>query len=138
MDPIGLGMENFNALGMWREKERGQTIDTAGKLITGESFNSIQELKHILVERHGSDFYRCLAEKLLTYALGRGPEYYDTESVDQIVERMEKDQGRFSSLLAGIVESAPFQEQRLRATAVMAGSRPSRQNQGMNMKITIP
>ncbi len=120
MDPIGLGMENFNALGVWRERERGQAIDTAGKLITGESFDSIQELKHILATNHKTDFYRCLTEKMLTYALGRGTECYDAETVDKIVQRMERDQGRFSSLLAGIIDSAPFQEQRLRATPVMA------------------
>jgi PAS domain-containing protein len=118
MDPIGLGMENFNAMGMWREKERGQTIDTAGKLITGESFTSVQELKQILATEHRRDFYRCLTEKLLTYALGRGPEYYDVETVDQIVQRLERENGRFSALLMGILESAPFQRQRNHATAI--------------------
>ncbi len=69
MDPIGLGLENFNALGVWREKEHGQTIkETAGKLVKGEAFNSVQELKRILATTHKEDFYRCLTEKLLTYA----------------------------------------------------------------------
>ncbi len=120
MDPIGLGLENFNALGVWREKERGQPIETAGQLVTGETFNSVQELKQILVTTHKSDFYRCLTEKLLTYALGRGPEYYDTETVDQIVLRLEKENGRFSALLNGIIESAPFQKQRTRAHSTLA------------------
>ncbi len=115
MDPIGLGFENFNALGVWRDKERGQTIEPGGKLVTGETFTSVQELKRILVTNHKADFYRCLTEKLLTYALGRGTEYYDTETVDQIVARLDQENGRFNALLMGVIESAPFQKQRNRA-----------------------
>ena len=125
MDPIGLGMENFNALGVWRDKERGQTIDTAGKLVTGETFNSVQELKHILATKHKADFYRCLTEKLLTYALGRGTEYYDLETVDQIVRRLDQEDGRFGALLMGVIESAPFQQQRNRPNSAFADSRES-------------
>src|SRR6185369_11145474 len=62
MDPPGLALENFNAMGMWREKERGQTIDAVGKLITGETFSDIRELKHVLVTDRHADFYRCLTE----------------------------------------------------------------------------
>jgi hypothetical protein len=112
MDPLGLALENFNALGMWREKERGQPIDAAGKLITGEPFNDIRDIKKVLATRHRRDFYHCLTEKMLTYALGRGLAYYDVEAVDRIVERLEKENGRFSALLVGIVESAPFQKRR--------------------------
>ncbi len=112
MDPIGFGFENFNAMGMWRDHERNQTIQAGGTLVTGENFKSVSELKHILVTRRKTDFYRCLTEKLLTYALGRGLEYYDVETTDRIVERLGKEDGRFSALLMGIVESAPFQRQR--------------------------
>ena len=56
MDPLGLALENFNAHGMWREQERGQPIDAAGKLITGEAFTNIQELKRILVNEHARIF----------------------------------------------------------------------------------
>jgi hypothetical protein len=112
MDPLGLSLENFNALGMYREKERGNSIDASGKLLTGESFKNASELKEILRKNHVQDFYRCLTEKMLTYALGRGLEYYDVETVDRIVDRIEKDHGKFSALLMGIVESAPFQERR--------------------------
>jgi hypothetical protein len=113
MDPLGLALENFNALGMWREKERGQAIDAAGKLITGETFHDVREVKRTIVTNHRLDFYRCLTEKLLTYALGRGLEYYDVHTVDQIVERLDQDNGRISALITGIVESAPFQKRRI-------------------------
>jgi mono/diheme cytochrome c family protein len=112
MDPLGLALDNFNAMGAWREAERKQPIDTSGKLLTGESFSDIRELKRVLKENHRTDFYRCLTEKLLTYALGRGLEYYDVEAVDQIVDRLDREQGRFSALLVGIIESAPFQKMR--------------------------
>jgi hypothetical protein len=112
MDPLGLGLENFNALGMYREKENGKPIDTGGKLITGEDFKSMTELKKILKGPRRQDFYRCLTEKFLTYALGRGPEYYDVEAIDRIVERLERENGRFSALLMAVIESAPFQKRR--------------------------
>jgi hypothetical protein len=122
MDPIGLAMENFNALGIWRDTERNQNIDAAGKLITGETFNNVRELKHILATSHREDFYRCLTEKMLTYALGRGLEYYDAETVDRIVQRLDEQNGHFSALLSGIIESAPFQKQRNLANPVFAYS----------------
>jgi hypothetical protein len=114
MDPLGLGFENFNALGMWRERERNQPIDAAGQLVTGETFTSVRELKQILRGPRKTDFYRCLTEKIMTYALGRGLEYYDVETVDRIVDRLEADDGRFSALLTGVIESAPFQQRRVK------------------------
>ncbi len=112
MDPLGLALDNFNPLGTWRNAENGEKIDPSGRLITGEPFRDIRDLKRTLRERHGRDFYRCLTEKLLTYALGRGLEYYDVETVDRIVERLDKDGGRFSALLMGVIESSPFQKRR--------------------------
>jgi hypothetical protein len=112
MDPLGLALENFNALGIWREKERNQPIDAAGQLITGETFGTVRELKNILVTKHRRDFYRCLTEKMLTYALGRGLDYRDVLTVDEIVARLEKENGRPSVLLTGIIESAAFQKRR--------------------------
>ena len=112
MDPLGLALENYNALGRWRDKESGQPIDASGRLITGEEFKGIGELKRILVDRHRRDFYRCLSEKMLIYALGRGLDYCDVETVDRLVERIEAANGRPSALLMGIAESAPFQRRR--------------------------
>ncbi len=108
MDPLGLALENFNAMGMWRTSEYNEPIDATGQLITGETFSDVKELKHIIVKDHYEDFYRTVTEKLLTYAVGRGLEYYDVGTVDQIVDRIEKADGRASALLAGVVESAPF------------------------------
>ena len=112
MDPLGLAMENYNALGIWRETDRGEPIDSAGELITGEKFAGADDLKRILVERHSREFYRCFTEKLLTYALGRGLDYHDVGVVDEIVGQIEQSGGKPADLIRGIVESAPFQRMR--------------------------
>jgi len=112
MDPLGLALENFNAMGIWREREQGQPIDAAGRLITGEQFSDVKDLRRILATKHQLDFYRALTEKLLTYALGRGMEYYDVETIDRVVAGLETSNGQPSALLMGIVESAPFQKTR--------------------------
>ena len=117
MDPLGLALENFNAFGRFRSMERQQPIDPAGELITGEKFAGAGELKEALVTNHKMEFYRTLASKLLTYVLGRGMEYYDTVAIDEIAERMDKQDGRFSALLMGVLESTPVQKTRPAAIA---------------------
>jgi hypothetical protein len=112
MDPLGLALENFNAMGMWRDEEAKQPINPAGQLVTGEAFRNVRELKRVLTHERQADFYRCLTEKLLTYALGRGLEYYDVATVDQIVGQLGQENGRFSVVLAGVINSAPFQKER--------------------------
>lgn len=112
MDPLGLALENFNAMGMWREQEFGNPLDASGELFTGDHFQDVRQLKRALVEKHLRSFHTCLTEKLLTYALGRGLEYYDVPTVDAIVDRIEKEEGRFSALLMGIVESPAFLNRR--------------------------
>jgi hypothetical protein len=112
MDPLGLALENFNAMGVWRDQEFKQPIDATGSLVTGESFNNIRELKSILVKNHARDFYTTVTEKLLTYALGRGLDYNDVETIDQIVVRIEAADGRAQALIKGVIESAPFQRMR--------------------------
>jgi hypothetical protein len=120
MDPIGLGFENFNGVGMWRDSERKQPIVAEGSLVTGETFRSVSELKRILVTAHRTDFYRTISTKLLTYATGRGTDYYDVETIDRIVKRLEDSDGKFSALLMGVIESAPFQKMRTQATVTAA------------------
>jgi len=112
MDPIGLGLENFNALGQFRTQENGKPIDTAGKLLTGEKFTDVAGLKEILAGKRKNDFYRCFSEKLLTYAIGRGVEYYDSTTISLLTERLQKNNGKLRELVQGIVESAPFQKRR--------------------------
>jgi hypothetical protein len=114
MDPLGLALENFNALGLWRTHDQGQPIDATGQLLSGERFTDIRQLKKVLVQNHAVEFYRTLTEKMLIYALGRGLEYYDVGTVDQIVDRLKESNGSPSVLLSGIINSAPFQ--RTRAT----------------------
>jgi hypothetical protein len=97
---------------MWRDEEKKQRIDASGKLITGETFQDVRDLKKILKERHASIFYRCVTEKMLTYALGRGLETTDEHTLDLIVRRLEENGGKFSALIQGVIESAPFQKQR--------------------------
>lgn len=109
MDPLGLALENFNALGRFREKERADPIDPSGRLITGEAFANVRELKRILVSDRRHDYYHCMSEKLLTYALGRGLSYPDVQTLDVLVERLEREGGRASALIAGVIESPAFQ-----------------------------
>ncbi len=112
MDPLGLALEEFNAVGQWRKEENGQPIDTAGQLITGEKFANVQELSRVIANERRSDFYHCVTEKMLTYALGRGVEYFDTPTIEDIVAKLEADSGKIRTLIYGIVESTPFQLRR--------------------------
>ncbi len=125
MDPLGLALENFNALGMWRTKERGQDIKVEGELVTGEKLASVDDLRKLLVGQRRADFYRTLTQKFMIYALGRDLDYYDVDAVDQIVDRLEKQHGQFSALLMGVIESAPFQMRReINMPVAQAGEKP--------------
>jgi hypothetical protein len=108
MDPIGLSMENFDAIGHWRTREGEAAVDASGGFIDGSTFEGADGLKQALLRRPDL-FTSALSEKLLTYALGRGLEYYDAPAVRTIVRRTAADQYRFSSLILSIVRSAPFQ-----------------------------
>lgn len=111
MDSMGFALENFDPLGRWREKDGEFSIDPAGELPGGERFSGPTELKQILISKRDL-FARCLTEKMLTYALGRGLEYYDRPAVNRIVDSMKQQEFRFSSLLQGIVTSEPFTRRR--------------------------
>jgi hypothetical protein len=118
MDPLGLALENFNAEGLYRSQELSQPIDPAGQLYTGEPFKDVTELKQALVKNHLQEFYRCITEKMLIYATGRGMDDYDMPTIDKIADRLDREDGRCSSLILGVIESAPFQEQRVAGQAV--------------------
>ena len=112
MDPIGLGLENYDALGRFRMTEADKPIDTAGILVTGEKFSNVEGLKAILSQKRRPDFYRTISEKLLTYAIGRGVEYYDSPTIEQLVAHMNKYDGKLTELIHAITTSAPFQMRR--------------------------
>ena len=124
MDPLGLGLENFDAVGLWREEDGGVPIDASSQLASGERFAGIRELRAILSTKKRL-FYRCLTRKLMTYALGRGIEYTDIPEVETIVDAMLADDGQFSILLMGIIESPQFQMRRGNGDADRAPSSQS-------------
>jgi hypothetical protein len=109
MDPLGFALENFDAIGEWRAEDRyaGTAIDASGRLIDGTSVNSPADLRVALTKRP-EQFVQTLTERLMTYALGRTVEYYDMPTVRKIVREAARDNYRFSSIVMGIVRSAPF------------------------------
>ena len=111
MDPIGFAMENYNAIGKFRTKDGEHDIDSAGQLPDGTSFDGIADLKQILKDRK-KQFAQCLTEKMLTYALGRGLEYFDKSTIDRIVAELEANDYKSSVLITTIVKSNPFRLRR--------------------------
>ncbi len=111
MDPLGFGLENYDAIGRWRVTDGDRPVDGSGKLPSGEAFNSPRELKSVLLDHRGQ-FVHTFAEKMLTYALGRGLERYDRAALETIAREVEADGYRFSRVVLGIVESMPFQMRR--------------------------
>jgi hypothetical protein len=109
MDPIGFAFENFDAVGVWREKDAGAPVDASGVLPDGRKFDGPAGLRKIL-RADKQVFVRCVVEKMLTYALGRGLESYDRLAVNKILSAVGKEDDRFSALLIEIVRSDPFQK----------------------------
>lgn len=108
MDPIGFAMDNFDAVGHWRDTDAGQPIDASGVLPDGTKFNGIAELKKALL-RHPEQFVQTVAEKLLMYGVSRNVQYYDQPAVRAIVRQARASNYSFQSLVLGVVKSAPFQ-----------------------------
>jgi hypothetical protein len=111
MDPLGFGLENYDGIGAWRTSEGRFEIDPSGVLPGGQSFSGPQELKSILKARK-DEFVKCLAEKMLTYGLGRGVEYSDRGTIHDIAKSVEAGEYKFSSLILAIVKSEPFEKRR--------------------------
>ena len=111
MDPLGFGLESFDAIGQWRTEISGEPVDASGEMTTGEKFTGPAELKKLLLNRT-DDFTRNLTEKMLAYALGRGLEYYDAPVVKQISKAVQQDEFRAVTLVNEIVKSYPFQHRR--------------------------
>ncbi len=108
MDPIGFSLENFDLTGKWRTTDGGVPIDASGQMVDGTKLSGPASLREALLSR--SDvFVSTLTEKLMTYALGRGLKYYDMPAVRAITRDAGRNDNRFSSIVLGIVKSAPFQ-----------------------------
>jgi mono/diheme cytochrome c family protein len=108
MDPVGFALENFDAIGRWRTEEHGTPIDATARLVDGTELDGAVDLRNALL-KYSDRFVQTATEKLMTYALGRGLEYYDMPTVRAIARGAAKDDYRFSSIVLGIVESAAFQ-----------------------------
>ena len=125
MDPLGLALDSYDPIGRyrtevleipktrWTEHKPALPIDPAGTLMTGESFQTVDEMVHILATDRKLDFYRCLTEKMLTYALGRGLTYRDGPTIDAIVAEVDAAGGSSQTLLKAIVRSRPFTHMRV-------------------------
>ena len=108
MDPLGLALENFDGIGAWRTKEANSPIDASAALADGTKFEGLVGVRDLLVNRR-ERFASTVAEKLMTYALGRGLEYYDQPAIREILREAASNEYRWSSLITGIVKSVPFQ-----------------------------
>jgi hypothetical protein len=108
MDPIGFALENFDATGQWRPSDEGTKIDPSGMVFNGASVDGVAGLRRELVSRP-EIFVGVLTEKMLTYALGRGVEYTDMPAVRKILQDGRSADYKFSSIVFGVVKSAPFQ-----------------------------
>ena len=111
MDPLGFALENFDGTGAWRTSDGGSTIDPSGVLPDGQKFQGPAELRQLLLDKR-EQFIAAFVERFLTYALGRGLEYYDAPAVRKIIREAAPDDYRWSSIILGIVRSAPFQMRR--------------------------
>ncbi|MEX0792500.1 MAG: DUF1592 domain-containing protein [Pirellulaceae bacterium] len=107
IDPVGFGLENFDAIGRWREEDNGTKVDSAGKLPGGEAFTNPKELKQAVL-RQKEKFVTLLTEKMLSYALGRGLVPSDYCAVEEITQRLAAHDYQAHQLVLGIVESVPF------------------------------
>jgi hypothetical protein len=125
-EPIGLSLENFDAVGMWRTEDEGTPIDASGVLFDGTRITGVDGLRNLLV-RYSDQYVRVVTEKMLTYALGRGVEYRDMPMVRSIVHGAAASNYRFSSLVMGIVKSAPFQMSEKPLRPAPPAARPTQQ-----------
>jgi hypothetical protein len=121
MDPIGFALENFDGTGRWRDKEEGLTIDASGTLFTGASVDGVVALRREIAKR-SEVFVGVITEKMLTYALGRGLEYYDLPAVRKIVSDAKAANYRFSAIVLGVARSVPFQMKEVAPAAATTAS----------------
>ena len=116
MDPIGFALENYDAIGRWRDKDGDSPIDASGKLPDGAEFVGPAGLTKLLLTDYRDDFVRTVTQKLLTYALGRGLEHYDQPAVRSIARQAARENYSMSALVTALVESTPFRMRRTPGT----------------------
>ena len=109
MDPIGFALEAFDAVGQVRYLENGKPVDASGRVADGSTFAGVLDLEDYIV-KYPENFVRTMTEKLLTFGLGRGMEYYDMPAVREIVRNSSESDYQFSSLVLGVIQSQPFQQ----------------------------
>lgn len=114
MDPLGFALENFDAVGRYRTRDGRDEIDASGEMPDGTRFVGVEGLRDLLATQRKDQFVRCLVEKMMIYSLGRGTEYYDKCAIDQIMVNVRSKDYRFAYVIAGIIESEPFQKQGFR------------------------
>jgi hypothetical protein len=114
MDPIGLALENYDAVGRWRTLDMGEPVDTSGELPGGEKIKGPGDLIRNLKDKNADKYARCISEKMLVFGLGRGLEYYDRCAIDKIQLKLIQDEYRFSTLIYEIISSDPFQRKGVR------------------------
>ena len=117
IDPYGLALENFNAIGVWRTKDHDQTIDCSGTLPDGEAFQDVVGFRALLNAKQ-PEFRKALVQKLLIYALGRGLERADERVVREICTKVERQGDHFSAVILAIVESDLFQQRQAKAELI--------------------
>lgn len=113
LDPMGFAFENYDAIGRWRDQEKKLPIDASGALVRGQTFANLAELRGILARDMGDQFVKNLSENLLTYALGRGLDYSDKPSIEEIQRRAKAADNRFQEIILAVCESVPFQKMRV-------------------------
>jgi hypothetical protein len=109
MDPLGFALENFDGIGTWRTMDANAPIDASGELPDGTAFRGLAELRQVLLQKRREEFVSTVTDRLLTYALGRGLEYYDAPVVRSIVSKAAPGGYKLSSLLLSVAKSMPFQ-----------------------------
>jgi hypothetical protein len=124
LDPLGFGLENYDAIGRWRTTDAGKPIDSKGELPNGITFNGPRELKKILLDRK-DDFVRMLTQQMLGYALGRGLVETDYATVEKIAARLRENEYKTQELILGIVESVPFRYKAGTEAVAAAGDKPA-------------
>lgn len=112
MDQLGFGLENFDFVGRYREQDEGHPIDSSGNLPSGQSFTGAAGLAGVLSKDFRTKFVASMTERMLTYSLGRGLEFYDRCTVDRLTRQIEREGARFSTMVLAIVQSEPFRQRR--------------------------